>query len=292
MNLSQTEIAEIHRLTGEMKAGFFASKESLKTLNAQLDDATSEQHDIAEHAARIRRQYAATGATRQRGAVTDDFARYLAAVTILGALNLGRQLNLSPAKRDNVRRLCRQILLPVMQRTAITTGDVPLPVAYSGELVSLVESFGKARKYGTTHRLTRGTNKLPRLSSSPAFGFMDMAATVPEKVPQIAFVNLNGEKAGGIIRFPSEIDQDSIVELGQFIATYAAREMARWEDTVFFTADGSVTYKSFKGVTKAALDNSRKVTLTAGLAAPSEIVLADLRALRTKVASAALIKGA
>jgi hypothetical protein len=146
MNLSPSDLAEMNRLTGEMKAGFFASKENLKALNEQIDDATAEQHDIAEHAARIRRQMATSGPQQQRGAVTDDFARYLAAVTILGALNLGRQLNLSPVKRDNVRRLCRDILMPVIQRTAIITGDVPLPVAYSGELVSLVETCKRRMK--------------------------------------------------------------------------------------------------------------------------------------------------
>jgi hypothetical protein len=66
-----------------------------------------------------------------------------------------------------------------------------------------------------------------------------MSNAVPEKSPQIAFVQFDAQKAGGIVRIPTEIDADSIVPMGQFIARYGARNLARWEDTVFFNADGS-----------------------------------------------------
>jgi hypothetical protein len=64
-------------------------------------------------------------------------------------------------------------------------------------------------------------------------------------------------QAGGLIRLPSELDADSIVALGQFIARYAAREIAKWEDTVLFIADGTGTYDSLKGVTKEVVDQSK-----------------------------------
>jgi len=115
-----------------------------------------------------------------------------------------------------------------------------------------------------------------------------MSAAIGEKKPTLEFVQFDPEKAGGIIRIPSEIDADSIVELGQFIADYCVREMAKWQDTVFFAADGTATYKSMKGCGKAAVDLGKKIGLGATKTAPSDITLADLRAMRGKVCSAAL----
>src|SRR5439155_15127733 len=87
---------------------------------------------------------------------------------------------------------------------------------------------------------------------------------------------------------PREIDQQSIVALGQFLARYGAVEFARAEDNWGFLADGSGTYETVKGIVQIARDNSKTVVLAATKTKPSDAVLADFRALRTKVNKAAL----
>src|SRR4029453_1806680 len=99
-------------------------------------------------------------------------------------------------------------------------------------------------------------------------------------------------QAGGLIRLPSELDADSIVALGQFIARYAAREMAKWEDTVLFIADGSGTYDSLKGVTKEVVDQGKITTMATSKTKISDSTLANFRTLRTNVDSPALSVGA
>src|SRR5207249_7670304 len=95
-------------------------------------------------------------------------------------------------------------------------------------------------------------------------------------------------KIGGIVRLPREIDQQSIVALGQFLARYGAVEFARAEDNWGFLADGSGTYETVKGIVQIARDNSKTVALAATKTKPSDAVLADFRSLRTKVNKAAL----
>ena len=160
--------------------------------------------------------------------------------------------------------------------------------------LNFVSRYGKARKYGTVYELGSGgeTTKLPRLKTSPAFDYISMSAAIPEKVPQTENVDFKPQKAGGILRIPTEIDQDAIINLGIFVADYAAREMARFEDVVLFTADGSATYKLMKGAGKYAVDLGRKVVLEVGNTSPADITLADLRAMRAQVDGAALINGA
>jgi len=43
----------------------------------------------------------------------------------------------------------------------------------------------------------------------------------------VAFVTFTAEKFGGLVRIPTEIDDDSIVPLGQFIARYSAAKSPR-----------------------------------------------------------------
>src|SRR5882724_6280355 len=90
-------------------------------------------------------------------------------------------------------------------------------------------------------------------------------------------------KIGGIVRLPRELDEQSIVAMGQFLARYGAVEFARAEDTWGFLADGGGTYESVKGIVQVARDNGKTVTLASTKTKPSDATLADFRSLRTKV---------
>jgi HK97 family phage major capsid protein len=114
------------------------------------------------------------------------------------------------------------------------------------------------------------------------------SGAVPEKSPQIAFVTFTAAKWGGIVRYPSEIEVDSIVPLGQFLARYIAREMSKLEDTVFFTADGSGTYNSLTGVLGQEITLGNKIVSATGNTSPDKLTLANFRQLRGQVSSAAL----
>ena len=102
------------------------------------------------------------------------------------------------------------------------------------------------------------------------------------------FASLESHKIGGIVRLPREIDEQSIVPMGQFLARYGAVEFARAEDTWGFLADGSGTYESVRGVVQIARDEGRTQTLASTKTKPSDATLDDFRALRRQVNKAAL----
>jgi HK97 family phage major capsid protein len=104
----------------------------------------------------------------------------------------------------------------------------------------------------------------------------------------VTFASLESHKVGGIVRLPREIDEQSIVHMGQFLARYGAVEFARAEDTWGFLADGGVGYESVKGIVQIARDLNRTLVLAAGKTKPSDATLDDFRNLRTKVNKAAL----
>jgi len=220
-----------------------------------------------------------------QGHVTEDCAKYIGGMAVIRAANANKLKGANA--EDMVQRAAA--FLGMEAKTAIAATDIPLPVQYAAQIVELVYAYGQARKITTVYPLGTASVKLPRLKTGePAFAFLAMSGAVGEKVPQIEFITFTPGKCGGIVRIPSEIDADSIVAVGQFVARYIAREMAKLEDNCLFIGDGTGTYNSIQGVGKQAVTDGNVLQLTAGNSAPSAITLANCRALRANVTGAVL----
>lgn len=262
-------------------------EESQKKIVEKTDAVHEAIEQVRQDMDRVRRQQLRYVRSTKHGAISDDCARWLGGLVLLAAVNQGKAHG-----RDADRLLSLAADSMLVSKASLTTSDIPLPTEYSGEIVELVAEYGTARRYGTVYPLGAGTQKLPKVSTRPAFGLVAMSATVTEKSPQIAFVTFTASKWGGLVRLPAEIDEDSIVSMGQFLARYSAIEMAKLEDTVFWTADGSATYDNLEGFTKAVVTLSKVEQLATGKTAPSDATLTNFRALRTKVDTAVLGRAA
>ena len=230
---------------------------------------------------------------RRGGEVSIDCARHLGALGLIAALK-------TPAgdlKQHQVE-MCHRIIketLGIEAKSALTSSDIPLPTAYSGEVVELVYEYGQARRYGTVFPLGAGVVKLPKLTTDTAFGLLAQSVAVTEVSPAVAFVTFTAEKFGGLIRLPSEIDEDSIVPMGQFIARYSARQIALCEDYQFFrsTGAGSGQNGTGEGLTKVVVTDTNFIyntntTSSGGKTKPSDMTLSDLRVIRSMVHGAVL----
>ena len=226
-------------------------------------------------------------AVRRPGFVSLGCAEFLGAAMIVGNARSGRLDTLDEPVRGALFAKARQVL-GLETRAALSTSDVPLPAEYFAELRELISDFGVVRRRMFPFPIGRGTSKPPRFKTRPTFGSIAMSATVTEKSPQIDFASLESHKIGGLVRVPRELDEQSIVPMGQFLARYGAIEFARAEDTWGFLADGTATYENVKGVCKVASDNSKVLTLATGKTKPSDATRTDFRNLRGKVNKAAL----
>jgi HK97 family phage major capsid protein len=217
--------------------------------------------------------------------VTEECAKYIGAMCVVRAANSNK---LKGANADDMIQRAAGFL-NMEAKAAIAATDIPLPVQYASQIVELVYAYGQARKLLTVYPLGASSVKLPRLKSGePAFGFIAVSGNVGEKVPQMEFITFTPGKAGGIVRIPSEIDADSIVAVGQFVARYIAREMAKLEDNCVFIGDGTSTYNSINGVGTQATADSAVLQLAATNSSSDKITLANCRTLRTKVTGAVL----
>jgi HK97 family phage major capsid protein len=259
--------------------------EEIKKLKAEANEVRQLVSKMEQHQAKWR-SYRAP----RPGYVSEDCARHLGGLVLLMGLKGGQIA--SGKMRDFAESNIKDIL-GVEARTALTSSDIPLPVGYQGDVVELVGMWGLARQYATVFPLGDGVIKLPRLKTDPTFGLIAGSGTVTEKSPQTEWVTFTAEKFGGLVRLPSEMDEDSIVPIGQFLARYVARQMAYVEDYQVFRSTGAASgiNGTAEGLTKNVVTNS-KTTASTGLGSPSEFTITHFRTLRTICDAAALRNGA
>lgn len=286
--LSEEQVKEFQGILGELKGGWA----ELKPLPAGFRSLQDETAQLKQHVTDVRRLLASrnhSAAGRKSGRVSESCASELAARFIAHCVKSDKLEALAslPAQRDALVEFARTTL-NVTTRNALTTTEIPLPYEYGSELRELISEFGVVRRRMSPYPIGMGVARPARMGTRPTFGSIAMSAAFTEKSPTVTFASLESHKIGGIVRLPRELDEQSIVAMGQFLARYGAIEFARAEDQWGFLADGGANYDNVKGIVQLARDGTKFVQLAAGKTKPSDATLDDFRTLRTKVNKAAL----
>ena len=290
MTTEQPTTPEIETMLTEVRSAWSSIKPLPETLRSLQDDHDRLSQQVTDlRRSSILRSASGGGGSRRPGYVSDDCARAIAAQFIAHCerSNKLEALCSLPSQREVLTTFAREHL-NLTTRAALTTTDIPLPVEYAGEIRELISQFGIVRSRMMPYPIGMGTARPARMGTRPTFGSVAMSAAFTERSPTITFASLESHKIGGVVRLPREIDEQSVVAMGQFLARYGAIEFARAEDTWGFLADGTGTYETVKGIVQIARDNAKTVVLAATKVKPSDATLADFRALRTKVNKAAL----
>jgi HK97 family phage major capsid protein len=232
--------------------------------------------------------------------VTDDCASALTSIFVLDCSRIkGALETLVPdgGARERIIGLANSHLGMAQTRTAMTGTEIPLPTVYAPQIIELVYKYGAARQYASVLPLGAGTVKWPRLKAGEddfvyfGAGTAGMSQSITEKRVTAEMVTFTANKFGGLIRLPTELEEDTFIPVGQFLARYISRQMARGEDKTLFLADGTSTYASQTGVGPYCSANpTYLLQLVGGKTKPSDATLSDFRNLRGKV-SAALLTG-
>jgi HK97 family phage major capsid protein len=287
--LTEEQVKEFQGILGELKTGW-AGLQPLPGAFKALQDETAQ---LKQHLGDVRRLLAARSHVSPRvrtpGLVSDECARGLAAQFIAHCERSGKLDGLcsAPSQRDTLADFARHTL-NISTRAALSTSEIALPTEYSGEIRELIADFGVVRRRMFPYPIGLGTSKPARMGTRPAFGSIAMSAAFTERSPSVTFASLESHKVGGIVRLPRELDEQSVVAMGQFLARYGAVEFARAEDTWGFLADGQPGYENVRGIVQVARDASKTVALAAGKTKPSDATLDDFRAVRRFVNKAAL----
>ena len=187
-----------------------------------------------------------------------------------------------------------------VEKAALASTDIPLPTLYTPQVVELVYKYGQFRQFATVFPLGAGTVNLPQLKAGEdAFVFLGvgtagMSQAVSERKVAAQNITFTANKCGGIIRIPTEIEEDTFIPLGQFLARYISRRFANLEDLTGFLGDGTGTYANIRGVgpyIANAGGTPQLQQLAGGKTKPTDAALSDFRAARSLVNAAVLQTG-
>jgi len=283
----------------EIMAEFKGQGKTLRELPERLRTLETENDNLRGEIKKIRRAQAggSIGSTGIRwiggqAFVPDDIAQALTAEFVMGLSEEKNALERAFPDRDKRKRIVEHArgLLGVNTKTALDSTTTPLPTIYAPTIVELVWHYGQARQHGTVFPLGAGTVKLPRLQAGEdTFGYLGagtagMSQSVPEKRVTAQLVTFTANKLGGLVRIPTEIEEDTFIPIGQFLARYIARQFAKLEDSTMFLGDGTSTYASITGVGPYCVANTTYLhQLATGKTKPTDSALSDFRALRSLV---------
>lgn len=276
------------RGVSKLQRSIEAHETALKAAGTDIMNMKASHNTLQTQVDQVKRSH--IGRAASGGPVGEEFARFMAGIFCLAGIKQGR---FSGGQLDIAEGVAKDIF-GAEARTALTSTNIPLPVGYQGDVVELLSQYGSARRYGTVMPLGGGVVNMPRIKTSPDFGLIAASATVTEVSPETEWVTFTAQKFGGLVRLPSEIDQDSLFSIGAFLARYAARQIAKVEDHNFFVGTGANTgiNGAVKGLCFSTIDNSKVVQMAGTNTAYSQSTLANFRALRSIVETPALGNGA
>ena len=277
------------QLTGDVEA-LKANVRDIESLKQNVNKLSMESVNLRKGQLGVTMARTAGGGALP-GRLSDVAAAELAAAWIGMSIRMGKFETIVPDARQREDLLSQTKSLTGLDTRALSTTEVPLPTSYGRELRELIAQFGVVRNNMFPYPLGPGTSKPPRMGDRPAFASIAMAAPFGELKPAFGFASLESHKVGGVVIPTRELDDQSIVPLGNFLAMYGAVEFARAEDTWGLLADGTATYESVKGVCTIATENGKNVVLGAGKTKPSDATLDNFRTMRSKVSTAALSGG-
>lgn len=146
-----------------------------------------------------------------------------------------------------------------------TAGGFLVPPEFDGDIIDLRESFGVFRAFAKRSTMTSDTKNVPRRTGGVTAYFTTDNVAVQDSTKNWGQVSLTAKKLMALVLYSSELNEDSIIELGDDLAREIAYAFAQKEDACGFIGDGSAQYSGIIGVTNALLNLSATHAQIAGL---------------------------
>lgn len=165
-----------------------------------------------------------------------------------------------------------------------TTGShVFVPDEFGTDLIKLRETYGAARQICKVRTMTSDTRTDPKWQSGLTAYFVGEGSSGTTSTMQHSVVRLTAKKMMAISTYSSELNEDSVIDIGNELAGEIAYAFALKEDQCLIDGDGTSTYggivglkSSFGTLTLGTAPGYRDTTTSNTWAA---MVIADLTSL-------------
>ena len=191
----------------------------------------------------------------------------------------GQFLLATIGKSEHAHKWCKEHGVDVRFRGALKESDNSLggflvPIEMERSIIALREERGVLRREAMVVPMASDTLHMPRRASGVTAYWTGELAEITASNPTLDQVELTAKKLGALVRMSSEVNEDTVVSLADFVTTEIAYAFADKEDLAGFLGDGTSTYGGIKGIKNALADGS-EVTAVTGNTAFSTLDLTD-----------------
>lgn len=170
-----------------------------------------------------------------------------------------------------------------------SSGGFIVPPELARAILDLRENYGAFRRRARIVPMASDSTSVPRRSGGVGAFFMAENTASTETQATVDDLNLTAKKIGSLIRISSELEQDSVVDVVDFVANEIAYAFAAKEDDCAFNGDGTSTYGKMFGLSALALDAGHtKAKVTASANTFLTLTATDLSNMITQVQAAAI----
>jgi HK97 family phage major capsid protein len=138
-----------------------------------------------------------------------------------------------------------------------SAGGVLVPDVLESAIIDLRETYGVFRQNAKVVPMTSDTSMWPRRVSGLTAYFVGegnaegSTNSVTASTPGMDGVKLTARKLAALSLFSSEVGEDAVISIGDFLTNEIAYAMAVKEDQCGFVGDGTSTYGGINGVVNA-----------------------------------------
>ncbi len=157
-----------------------------------------------------------------------------------------------------------------------------VPDELASFIIQKLGKYGKFRKNALVVKIASGKQFVPRVTTDLVIYCPGEGKQITKSDVKVDMVGLIAKKFACVTVINAELEEDSIIGLGEIVGASIVRSMAKKEDLIGFIGDGTETYFGMIGIVGALLKVDETIGNIKGLQvasgnAYSEINLADLR---------------
>lgn len=168
-------------------------------------------------------------------------------------------------------------------------GGYLVPLDLANAILDIRDMYGAFRRRARIVPMASDNTSIPRRTGGASAFFIGENTSVSETSAVIDAVSLTAKKIGSLVRLPSELEEDAIVDIVDFVANEMGLAFAVQEDDCAFNGDGTSTYGRMRGLSTVVLDgNHAKAKVTASVALFSTLTATDLANLMGSVRASAI----
>jgi len=217
----------------KVKDGFDAVEERIKTVEKETDQGMVEMKQVIDDLQKQLKAYRAAMAGRSD--VIADQTRFW-------------------PSDEEAKKFGELVLAAASQKAmgeVAGTGGMLVPTELSSWIIQKLGIYGKFRRDALVVKMGSSTMLVPKVSSDLTIFCPGEGGVIDESDMEFGQVSLTARQLCCLAKVSRELEEDSVVAIGEIIGLSMARSLARKEDLIGFLGDGTSTYFGMTGIVGA-----------------------------------------